>query len=236
MDDIANWLARHQLSKWANTFRQHNIDSTVLEELTRDDLLSIGIPLGDCLRILSVIKREYVKASPVDERRQLTVFLSDLVESTERVERLGGEAYYQVLLRYNRAVESAVQRFGGTITRYEGDGVQALFGYPVAFEDGPERAVRAAVAAVENVSALEETPGTTKDSRRLASRIGVATGEVVIGDILKQRALLQFQVFGQAPHLAARLQSIAEPNSVVIKAFISIEVFGSSRTFDFAAI
>lgn len=216
MESIEDWLARHKLSRWLETFQKQNLDVAILRDLTRDDLISIGIPLGDSLRILAAIKQDAALRGPVDERRQLTVVLSDLVASTERVERLGGEAYYHLLLSYNRAVEGVMQRYGGTITRYEGDGVQVLFGYPVAYEDGPERAVRASIESVTRVASILEQPQKPMHSRALSSRVGVATGEVVIGDILSARSLQQFQVFGQAPHLAARLQGIAEPNSVVI--------------------
>jgi len=175
MEDLVDWLRRHSLLSLHDTFTEHNLDVAVLKDANRDDLIAIGIPLGDCLRILAAVKKDTQRSQPIDERRQLSVILCDLVDSTERVERLGDEVYYRLLMHYSRAVEAVMQRYGGTITRYEGDGIQVLFGYPIAFEDGPERAVRAAVEAVKVVSRIEEEPN-AKQFKKLSSRVGVATG------------------------------------------------------------
>src|SRR5205823_15048510 len=143
------------------------------------------------------------------ERRQLTVMFCDLVGSTELAARLDPEDMREIIGAYHRAVAEIVARFDGFVAKYMGDGVLIYFGYPQAHEDDAERAVRAGLASVEAVGAL-------KTHAPLQTRIGIATWLVVVGDLIGSGASQEQAVVGEAPNLAARLQSVAEPNMVVI--------------------
>jgi class 3 adenylate cyclase/tetratricopeptide (TPR) repeat protein len=152
-------------------------------------------------------------ATPVAERRHLTVMFADLVGSTELSARLDPEDLREVFAGYHGCVTGLVSRFGGFVARYVGDGVLVYFGYPRAQEDDPERAVRAGLAMVEAVGRLETIagpPGT------LRARVGIATGLVVVGDLIGSGSSLESSVVGDTPNLAARLQTVADPNAVVI--------------------
>jgi len=152
-------------------------------------------------------------AIPVAERRHLTVMFADLVGSTEISARLDPEDLREVIASYHSCVTGLVARFGGFVARYVGDGVLIYFGYPRAQEDDPERAVRAGLAIVEAVGRLQTMagpPGT------LRARVGIATGLVVVGDLIGSGASLESSVVGDTPNLAARLQTVAEPGAVVI--------------------
>jgi class 3 adenylate cyclase/tetratricopeptide (TPR) repeat protein len=152
-------------------------------------------------------------ATPIAERRHLTVMFADLVGSTEISVRLDPEDLREVIGSYHSCVTGLVARFGGFVARYVGDGVLVYFGYPRAQEDDPERAVRTGLAIVEAVSRLQTVagpPGT------LRARVGIATGLVVVGDLIGSGASLESAVVGDTPNLAARLQTVAEPDMVVI--------------------
>lgn len=146
------------------------------------------------------------------ERRQLTIMFCDLVDSSRLSTQLDPEDLRDLILWYQRTCTAAIQRFGGTVSRYIGDGIMALFGYPQAHEDDAERAVSAGLEIVEAIAALTSSEG----SEPLAVRIGVATGLVIVGDIVGEGAAEEQAVVGETPNLAARLQSIARPNSVVM--------------------
>ncbi len=150
---------------------------------------------------------------PQPERRQLTVLFCDLVGSSMLASRLDPEELRDVILAYQTACTSAIRRFDGTVSRYVGDAILALFGYPRAHEDDAERAVRAGLDIV-SVMATLPTPGGGADP--LAARIGIATGIVVVGDLIGEGAAEEQAVMGETPNLAARLQGLASPNSVVI--------------------
>jgi class 3 adenylate cyclase/tRNA A37 threonylcarbamoyladenosine biosynthesis protein TsaE len=166
-----------------------------------------------------------VKAPPVDaattsadpsahpedraERRQVTVMFSDLVGSTALSARMDPEDLREIISAYQKCVAETVQRFGGFVAKYMGDGVLVYFGYPQAHEDDPERAVRAGLEVVAGVSAL-------KLQAPLQTRVGIATGLVVVGDLIGSGEAQERGIVGETPNLAARLQGIAEPNSVVI--------------------
>src|SRR3954452_2996795 len=145
------------------------------------------------------------------ERRQLSGLFCDLVGSTARASRLDPEDLCEVIRAYQDTCADAVTRFEGHITKYLGDGVLACFGWPMAHEDDAERAVRAALAAVAAVGTL-----VSADGAPLAARAGIATGLVVVGDLIGERAARDEMVVGETPNLAARLQELAEPGSVVI--------------------
>jgi class 3 adenylate cyclase len=152
-----------------------------------------------------------VDASPRDtaERRQVTVMFSDLVGSTVLSARMDPEDLREVMSAYQKCVAETVQRFGGFVAKYMGDGVLVYFGYPQAHEDDAERAVRAGLDLVAAVGAL-------KTHANLQTRVGIATGLVVVGDLVGSGPSQEQAIVGETPNLAARLQAVAEPNSVVI--------------------
>jgi class 3 adenylate cyclase len=150
-------------------------------------------------------------AAPQDtaERRQVTVMFSDLVGSTALSARMDPEDLREIISAYQKCVTETVQRFGGFVAKYMGDGVLVYFGYPQAHEDDAERAVRAGLELVQAVGGL-------KSSAPLQTRVGIATGLVVVGDLIGSGAAQEQAVVGETPNVAARLQGIAEPNAVVI--------------------
>jgi class 3 adenylate cyclase len=143
------------------------------------------------------------------ERRQVTVMFSDLVGSTALSARMDPEDLREVISAYQKCVAGTVQRFGGFVAKYMGDGILIYFGYPQAHEDDAERAVRAGLELVAAVSAV-------KTHAPLQTRVGIATGLVVVGDLIGSGASQEQAIVGETPNLAARLQGIAEPNAVVI--------------------
>ena len=145
------------------------------------------------------------------ERRQLTVMFCDLVGSTALSARLDPEDLRAVIGAYHRCVAKVIGRGGGFVAKYMGDGVLAYFGYPRADEHDAERAVRAALKLVEKVAGLD-----TVAAAPLQVRVGIATGLVVVGDLIGQGASQEQAVVGETPNLAARLQALAEPGTVVI--------------------
>jgi class 3 adenylate cyclase len=228
--DIAAWLRDLGLERYEPAFRENEIDAGVLPQLTEAHLATLGLPLGPRLKLLNAIAalREGAVPSPAveqpsetpvpvatpstaAERRQLTVMFCDLVGSTALSARLDPEDLRAVIGAYHGCVASVIERAGGFVAKYMGDGVLAYFGYPRADEHGAERAVRAGLALVEAVAGLETAAGAT-----LSARIGVATGLVVVGDLIGSGAAQERGVVGETPNLAARLQAVAEPGSVVI--------------------
>ena len=149
------------------------------------------------------------KPQDTAERRQVTVMFSDLVGSTALSARMDPEDLREVISAYQKCVAETVHRFGGFVAKYMGDGVLVYFGYPQAHEDDAERAVRAGLELVAAVSGL-------KTHAALQTRVGIATGLVVVGDLIGSGASQEQAIVGETPNLAARLQGIAEPNSVVI--------------------
>ena len=149
------------------------------------------------------------KAHDTAERRQVTVMFSDLVGSTALSARMDPEDLREVISAYQKCVAETVQRFGGFVAKYLGDGVLVYFGYPQAHEDDAERAVRAGLELIEAVAGL-------RSGAPLQARVGIATGLVVVGDLIGTGSAQEQAVVGETPNLAARLQSVAEPNTVVI--------------------
>jgi class 3 adenylate cyclase len=153
------------------------------------------------------------RSAPVDaERRQLTVMFCDLVGSTELSARLDPEDLREIIAAYHRAVAAVITSFDGFVAKYMGDGVLVYFGYPQAHEDDAERAVRAGLGVVDAVGRLEVKSVT------LQARVGIATGLVVVGDLIGEGSAQEQSVVGETPNLAARLQALAEPDAVVIAA------------------
>src|ERR1700737_3123947 len=149
------------------------------------------------------------------ERRKLTVMFCDLVNSTVLSARIDPEDMRDVLRVYHDGCASIVARFEGFVAKYMGDGVLVYFGYPHAHEDDAERAVRAGLALVETIGA---TALPLRGELKLQMRVGIATGLVVVGDLIGTGAAQEAGVVGETPNLAARMQGLAAPNTVVIAA------------------
>jgi class 3 adenylate cyclase len=223
MQQIADWLEKLNLGQYAQRFAENDIDVPVLRHLTDADLDKIGVSLGHRRKILAAIAElpgaspsKYEPADGVEpkpqetaERRQVTVMFSDLVGSTALSGRMDPEDLREVISAYQKCVAETVGRLGGFIAKFMGDGVLVYFGYPHAHEDDAERAVRAGLELVAAVGAL-------KTHALLQTRVGIATGLVVVGDLIGSGASQEQAIVGETPNLAARLQGVAEPNSVVI--------------------
>jgi len=221
--DVGDWLRNLGLSQYEAMFRANEIDTDVLPELTETDLEKLGVPLGHRKRLLKAIAglAATEKLAPTSgsapvrpetdaaERRQVTVMFSDLVGSTALAARMDPEDLREVISAYQKCVAETVQRFGGFVAKYMGDGVLVYFGYPQAHEDDAERAVRAGLELVAAVAGL-------KARASLQTRVGIATGLVIVGDLIGSGAAQEQAIVGETPNLAARLQGIAEPNMVVI--------------------
>ena len=220
-DDIAQWLEGLGLGQYAQVFADNDVRLDVLKDLTDADLRELGVSLGDRRRILRAITdmTEGSSAdpptdttseslhSPEAERRQLTVMFCDLVGSTALSSQLDPEDMRDVIRAYQDACAGVVTRYEGFIAKYMGDGVLVYFGYPTAHEDDAEHAINAGLGIVEAVAALE---------RDLAVHIGIATGTVVVGDIVGEGASREAAITGDTPNLAARLQETTAPDTVVI--------------------
>ena len=223
MQQIADWLKTLGMSEYAERFVDNKIDISVLPHLTDQDLKDIGVPLGHRRKMLAAINQgvESIRllaeattgvaptTQEAPERRQITVMFCDLVGSTALSARMDAEDLREIISVYQKCVAVAVRRFDGFIAKYMGDGVLVYFGYPEAHEDDPERAVRAGLELVAAVSNL-------KTHATLQTRVGIATGLVVVGDLIGSGSAQEQGVVGKTPNLAARLQGVAEPNSVVI--------------------
>jgi len=222
--DLAAWLRDLGLGRYVSAFRDNDIDAEVLLKLTAEDLISIGVTsvghrrklldaiagLGMAMRTAEVAGSAPGAPSPVDaERRQLTLMFCDLVGSTALSTRYDPEDLRELIGGYHRAVAETVGRFDGFVAKYMGDGVLIYFGYPQAHEDDAERAVGAALAVIEAVGRLP-----AREDLRV--RLGIATGLAVVGDLIGEGAAQERGVVGETPNLAARLQALATPNTLVI--------------------
>ena len=219
--DIAAWLHGLGLKQYEPAFRTNEIDESVLPSLTAEDLKDLGVSLvGHRRRLLDAIAALTSEAPtavemPVRtdaERRQLTIMFCDLVGSTEIAARLDPEDLRAVIAAYHHAVADVVRSFDGFVAKYMGDGVLVYFGYPRAHEDDAERAVRAGLGVIDAVRRLHVK------SLKLQARVGVATGLVVVGDLIGEGSAQEQSVVGETPNLAARLQALAEPEAIVIAA------------------
>ena len=241
--DIGAWLRKLGLEQYEPTFRDNDIEAEMLPQLTPDDLSALGVTsVGHRRKLLNAIaaltpkegvllagaKGAALDAAPAGrsasdraiddapahqraERRQLTVMFIDLVGSTELSQRLDPEDMRAVIFAYHQAVSREIARYDGRVAKLMGDGVLAYFGWPRAHEDDAERAVRAGLAAASATASLRAT-----DGKKLAARVGIATGLVVVGDLIGEGAAKEEAVVGDTPNLAARLQALAEPGWVVI--------------------
>jgi class 3 adenylate cyclase/predicted ATPase len=215
--DIGEWLRSLGLQSYEQTFRDNGIDLEILPRLTVEDLKEIGVQaVGHRRKLIDAIgllTADLAAARPPAsvERRQLTLMFVDLVGSTDLSRRLDPEELREVMRAYSNTVAGEIARLEGHVAKFLGDGVQAYFGWPCASEDAAEQAVRAGLAVATAVSSMSSGAGGL-----LAARIGIATGLVVVGDLLGEGAAKEEAVTGVTPNLAARLQQVAEPGSVVI--------------------
>jgi class 3 adenylate cyclase/predicted ATPase len=224
--NIAEWLRALGLEQYENAFRENAIDAEVLRELTADDLRELGITaIGHRRKLLAAIaalgkgiplpnppplaEKGRVGAGAEAERRQLTVMFCDLVGSTPLSQRFDPEDLREIVGAYHRCVADTVARFAGFVAKYMGDGVLIYFGYPEAHEDDAERAVRAGLAVIDAVRRLAAP-------EPLNVRLGIASGLVVVGDLIGAGAAQERGVVGETPNLAARLQTLAAPGTLVI--------------------
>ncbi|MGX9424300.1 MULTISPECIES: adenylate/guanylate cyclase domain-containing protein [Bradyrhizobium] len=217
--EVTDWLCGHGLGQYAQTFAENNIEYSVLPDLTENDLRKLGvISLGHRKKLLKAIealtaaKFGIASASVVPQReaefRQITVMFSDLVGSTQLSEALDPEDLQKLIDAYRGECSTAIRRYGGEVARYFGDGAMAFFGWPYAHEDD---AVRATHAALEIVSRVATIPGPVT----LTCRVGVCSGPVVVGET-GESGTWSMDAVGETPNIAARLQTLAAANTVVV--------------------
>ena len=228
--DLAEWLGRHGLRQYAQTFVENNIEFSILPDLKEDDLEKLGVSLGHRKKLLRAIEALTVEpqsagsttsitnaaelpSSPLQQReaefRQITVMFCDLVGSTQLSQTLDPEDLQKLIEAYRAECSTAIGRYGGEVARYFGDGVMAFFGWPRAHEDDAHRAVH---AALELVSRVSEAPGPVA----LACRVGICSGPVVVGEIANSTASWSMDAVGETPNIAARLQTLAAANTVLV--------------------
>jgi class 3 adenylate cyclase/predicted ATPase len=225
MQGIADWLASIGLTQYAQRFAENGIDVSDVDRLTEQDLQNLGIPAQHRRQILNAVTtlsetRATEAATAADalprneaERRQLTIMFCDLVGSSALSARLDPEDFRKVLIAYNACVTDIIRHHRGNVVRYMGDGVLAYFGYPQAEEESAIQAARAGLALADAVSALQSEIGV-----ELQVRVGIATGVVVVGDLVGDGMGREQAAIGQTPNLAARLQKLANPGAMLIDA------------------
>lgn len=245
MSDLRTWLRGHNLDQYADAFEANDIDLDILPDLDDRDLEQLGLSLGNRRRLLKAIAARNTEAAPISscdeassfdksasaaslpsaeksaaaersgsvdaERRQVTVMFADMVGSTALSAKLDPELLGGLIRRYQDAVAGAIGRYGGFVAKFMGDGVLAYFGFPRAFEDAAERAVRAAIGILSEVGAIEMPDGT-----RVQVRIGIATGLVVVGEIIGTGSAQERTIVGETPNLAARLQALAGADCILV--------------------
>ncbi|WP_441253402.1 adenylate/guanylate cyclase domain-containing protein [Bradyrhizobium sp. 613_E4_N2_2] len=230
--DVAAWLRDLGLGQYEQSFRENDVDAEVLADLTAEDLIGLGVTsIGHRRKLLAAIAALRTGSVPVTtprmtapaavpgtalpfseaERRQVTVMFADLVGSTAMVSRVDPEEMRKVIRAYQNTVSGEISRYVGHVAKFMGDGVLAYFGWPKAHEDDAERAARAGLAVTQSVAGL-----TSPDGQPLAARVGIATGLVVVGDLVGSGEAQERDVIGETPNLAARLQALARPGQVVI--------------------
>ena len=222
MSELREWLRRHNLEQYADAFEANDIGIDILPELSERDLEQLGLSLGNRRRLLKAVagraagaasprQESPAQAASEAERRQVTVLFCDMVGSTALSNAIDPELLGGVIRRYQDAAAGAIGRFGGFVAKFMGDGVLAYFGFPRAFEDAAERAVRAAINILAEVGGIE-----LPDGSRARARIGIATGLVVVGEIVGFGTAQERTIVGDTPNLAARLQALAEPDTILM--------------------
>ena len=229
MSTIRDWLSSLGLSEYTDRFEAQRIDLEVLPDLTDQDLEKLGVLMGDRRKMLRAVRKldaarptpesrggEEPRLGDAAERRQLSVMFVDLVGSTELSARLDPEDFAQVIGSFHKICASAVAQFEGSVAKYLGDGVLAYFGYPEAHEDDAERAIRAGLRLIDTMSAVDAGSGI-----RRQVRIGVATGLVVVGELIGEGSARERLAVGETLNLAARIQAAASPDCLVVAEFNS---------------
>ncbi|WFU43267.1 adenylate/guanylate cyclase domain-containing protein [Bradyrhizobium sp. CB82] len=226
MTDLQHWLEEIGLAQYAELFVSNDIDWEILPDLTERDLEKLGVSLGHRKKLVKAIQARcgssHAASRSVDprsphtttqsaERRHLTVLFCDLVGSTSLSAQLDPEELRKILFDFQRCCGDAIRRYDGHIARLMGDGVLAYFGFPSAHEDDAERAVKAALEMVESVPAVA-----VPVAGKLEVRIGIASGLVVVGDLIGEGPSREFALVGDAPNLASRLQALAEPSQILV--------------------
>ena len=219
MSELRDWLRRHRFEQYAEIFEANDIDLDVLPELSERDLEQLGVSMGNRRRLRKALAERDAEPAELSaahalgeaERRQVTVLFCDMVGSTALSGRVDPELLGALIRRYQDAVAGAIGRFGGFVAKFMGDGVLAYFGFPRAFEDAAERAVRAAINVLAEVAGIELPDGT-----RVQARVGIATGLVVVGEIVGRGAAQERAIVGETPNLAARLQALAAPDTILV--------------------
>jgi class 3 adenylate cyclase/ABC-type transport system involved in cytochrome c biogenesis ATPase subunit len=241
MPSIEEWLNGLSLGKYSKVFAENDVDLRALPHLNDADLQELGVSLGHRKVMLAAIaelrgpapaetesetkperRRSTINeqpgpsgaepaSEPGPDLRLISVLFCGMVESTTLSARLHAEEMHEIIHAYQQTVAGAVKRFGGYVAKFLGDGVLAYFGWPMAYEDHAERAIRAGLAAIAGVESLRTPAGAP-----LRSRIGIASGRVVVGDLAGGGVLDRGQVAGETPNLAARLQGVAEPGEILI--------------------
>ncbi len=224
MSELREWLRRNKFEQYADAFEANDIGLDILPELNERDLEQLGVSLGNRRRLLKAIaegaasiaqpkaaEARAPETSADAERRQVTVLFCDMVGSTALSGAVDPELLGSLIRRYQDAAAGAIGRFGGFVAKFMGDGVLAYFGFPHAFEDAAERAVRAAIGILTEVGNIERPDGS-----RLQARVGIATGLVVVGEIVGTGTAQERTIVGETPNLAARLQALAAPDTILI--------------------
>jgi class 3 adenylate cyclase/tetratricopeptide (TPR) repeat protein len=241
MQQIADWLEKLGMSEYAQRFAENDVDFSVLPHLSDLDLKELGVSLGHRRKMLAAIaKLEDTSTAPaptrapeslpplvmptgtpmpeaVGERRHVTVMFCDLADSTGIASKLDAEEWRDLVGAYLDAASAAVVEMGGKVAKKLGDGLMALFGFPVAQENDAERAVRAALAIQRALAELNRKSADT-GKPALAARIAIDSGPVVIDAM--------GEIFGEVPNIAARAQALAEPGSVVVTGRVQRQVAG----------
>jgi class 3 adenylate cyclase/predicted ATPase len=244
VDELERWLESLGLAQIAPALRANDVDLEILPELSEADLERLGLSLGHRKKLLKAVEsRPQLSSSTPSssapspdlsatysaERRQLTVMFCDLVGSTALATRLDPEDLREIIAAYHRCVAETVARFDGFVAKYMGDGVLVYFGYPAAHEDDAERAVRSGLALATAVGQLQAP-------EPLRVHVGIATGLVVVGDLVDQGDVRERTVVGETPNLAARLQALAGADSVVIAASTRLLTAGLFEYEDLGAV
>jgi class 3 adenylate cyclase len=222
MNELRDWLRSHKFEQYADAFEANDIDLDILADLSDRDLEQLGLSLGNRRRLLKAIADRGADVAPSKpagegagsgdaERRQVTVLFADMVGSTALSGKVDPELLGGLIRRYQDATAGAMGRYGGFVAKFMGDGVLAYFGFPRAFEDAAERAVRAAIGILAEVGDIELPDGT-----RVQARIGIATGLVVVGEIIGTGSAQERTIVGETPNLAARLQALAGPDTILV--------------------
>jgi len=224
MSEVRDWLNGLGLAEYADAFERERIDLAAVRTLSDADLRELGLPMGPRSKLKAAVAAQKAVEGPASargvdlapegaqtdaERRQLTVMFCDLVGSTELTQRLDPEEYHELVRAYQSACGKVIAKYDGHVAQYLGDGLLVYFGYPRAHEDDAARAVSAGLDIVDALATLGTTDGP------LSIRVGIHTGLVVVGDVGSGSTHEQLAL-GDTPNVAARLQGVAAPGTVLL--------------------